>query len=585
MRAATLFFTLVIVACGSDNNVGVQSPADDGASIVGGYESVPGSRPYQISLQSSTYGHFCGGALISSDWVLTAAHCVSSNLEIRVGVHTLSSNEGQTIAVSQVIAHPGYNSSTMENDIALLKLASPADAAYAPLALPTTTVMADAGAPGDMVIVSGWGATQEGGSTSDTLQEVAVPVVSNTTCNSAYPGDIVDSMVCAGFAEGGKDSCQGDSGGPLVAEYQGSIYSVGVVSWGEGCARPDKYGVYTRTISHLSWIESNLDGGGGGDIVQLENDVPVTNLSAAKSAWLRFAIDVPTGATDFVVQTSGGTGDGDLYVRFGAEPSLSAYDCRPYNSGNNESCSVAAPSAGSHYIFVHGYSAFSGVSLVAAFTIDGGGGGDLTLLESGVPVNGLNGNAGSWRQFAIDVPADTSSLSIDMSGGTGDADLYVRAGSEPTETAYDCRPYKNGNIESCVLTEPAVGRVYVFLRGYTTYANVTLQANISGGGGDPILPSGATVTGLSAAQGDWIFYRVLVPAGATSLHVEIAGGDGDADLYTRAGERPTTSAYDCRPYEYGNNEVCTLSNPAAGEHSIGVRAYTAFGGVALTAIY
>jgi trypsin len=252
MRAAVLFPVLLIAACGGfDNEVRFDNPELTDETIVGGYESTPGSRPYQISLQESYYGHFCGGALIASDWVLTAAHCVAgssaSSLQVRVGLHRLSSDAGQTIAVSQIIRHSGYNSNTMVNDIALLELATPADPSYTPLALPTAAVMSSAGAPGDMVEVSGWGSIYEGSSAPDALQEVAVPVVSNTTCNNAYGGDIYDSMLCAGYADGGKDSCQGDSGGPMVADVDGTFYSVGVVSWGEGCARPGKYGVYTRT--------------------------------------------------------------------------------------------------------------------------------------------------------------------------------------------------------------------------------------------------------------------------------------------------------------------------------------------------
>jgi hypothetical protein len=436
-----------------------------------------------VSLQSSG-SHFCGGALIDTQWVLTAAHCVTSTTpDVRVGVHTLSSDEGEVISVSEVIIHSGYDSSTMENDIALLKLASAADSTLTPLLMPTSTVMSSAAAEGDLVTVSGWGTTSEGGSIADVLQEVDVPVVSNTSCDASYDEDIVDSMLCAGYDEGGKDSCQGDSGGPLVAEYDGEIYSVGVVSWGYGCARAGKPGVYTRTYSFLDWIEENMggtdDGGDdtGDDLVLLDNGVAVSGLAASTGSWLQYAIDVPADASDLVIEITGGSGDADLYVRYGAEPTSSSYDCRPYQSGNEESCEVASPSEGRTYAYLYGYSAFSSVTLTASYTASSGS--SVTLLESGVPVTGLSGSASEWQEFAIDVPAGSTSLVVTMSGGSGDADLYVREGDEPTTSAYDCRPYESGNEETCTFDSPTEGRTYVFVRGYTAYADVTLVADLA----------------------------------------------------------------------------------------------------------
>src|SRR5690606_18608558 len=135
-------------------------------------------------------------------------------------------------------------------------------------------------------------------------------------------------------------------------------------------------------------------------------------------------------------------GDADLYVRSGSAPTTTSYDCRPYQSGNNETCTFAAPTAGTYHVMVRGYSAFSGVTLTANYTVSSGGG---SVLASGVPVTGLSGAANSTRSWTIVVPSGRSSLSIAMSGGTGDADLYVRRGSAPTTSTYDCRPYLSGN--------------------------------------------------------------------------------------------------------------------------------------------
>lgn len=576
----------------SQDEVSVTKASASSDRIVGGHEATPGSRPYQVSLQSGSSGHFCGGALLNSNWVLTAAHCVSGNnsgLSVRVGVHRLSSSEGETIAVNQVIVHPDYGSVTNGDDIALLRLSSAASSDLTPLQLPTQEAMDATAAPGDLVDVSGWGYTSQGGSAADKLQEVAVPVLTNESCSQSYPGKIIDSMICAGFEQGGKDSCQGDSGGPLMADYQGQTYSVGIVSWGQGCAQAGYPGVYTRTIDFLDWINATMTDDPNPpdpETTPLENSVPVSGLSGNKGAWLRYSIDVPADATNLVMQISGGSGDADLYTRFGAAPTSSTYDCRPYAGGNTESCPVAEPAAGTYHVFVYGYSSFSGLTVQASYQDDDDPPPEETIpLTNGTPVGGLAAGKGDWLKYHIDVPAGVASLEMSISGSSGDADLYTRFGAEPDSASYDCRPYESGSNETCTVNAPAEGRYYVFMHGYSAFSALTVQADFDGSDdGDPILDSGETVSGLSGATGEWIYYRVDVPAGAVSLEVTISGGSGDADLYTYAGDRPTTGLYDCRPYQSGNNETCTLSNPTAGFHYVGLHAYSSYSGVSLTAI-
>lgn len=116
-------------------------------------------------------------------------------------------------------------------------------------------------------------------------------------------------------------------------------------------------------------------GGGGGGGGVLSNNVPVTGLSGAKSSLTYFTLDVPAGSTNLSFTMSGGSGDADLYVKFGSQPTTSSYNCRPYKSGNNETCTFAAPSTGTYYVMIRGYSSYSGVSLNGAFTAGGGGGG------------------------------------------------------------------------------------------------------------------------------------------------------------------------------------------------------------------
>jgi serine protease len=170
-----------------------------------------------------------------------------------------------------------------------------------------------------------------------------------------------------------------------------------------------------------------------------------------------------------------------------------------------------------------------------------------------------------------------------MSGGTGDADMYIKFGSKPTTSSYECRPYKSGNNEVCNVTAGKEGTYHVMLRGYSAYTGVSLVADhtVKTAGG---AKNGTESIG-SLATNAWKRYTLAVPAGMTELKVNIAGGTGDADLYTRKGSQPSTSTYDCRPYKTGNAESCTVNNPAADTYHIGVRAYSATTGVTLTWSY
>jgi Zn-dependent metalloprotease len=211
-------------------------------------------------------------------------------------------------------------------------------------------------------------------------------------------------------------------------------------------------------------------GGGGTGITELQNNVAVTGVGAATGADNDYFVTVPVGASNLVMSISGGTGDADLYTKAGSAPTTSSYDCRPYKTGNAESCTVAAPVAGKYYVKVHAYAAYSGVTVKASYSAGGGTGG----LQNGVPVTGLSGAQSQELSYTVTVPAG-SSLMIAMSGGSGDADLYVKKGSAPTTSSYDCRPYKTGNTESCSFSG-ASGTYYIKVRGYTAFSGVSLKA-------------------------------------------------------------------------------------------------------------
>ncbi|MCH8536983.1 MAG: S8 family serine peptidase [Alkalimonas sp.] len=208
--------------------------------------------------------------------------------------------------------------------------------------------------------------------------------------------------------------------------------------------------------------------------IVLENGVPVTDLSGATDEQLFFTLDVPADASDLSFVMSGGTGDADLYVKFGSEPSLSDWDCRPYNFGNEESCTFETPMEGTYHVMINGYLAFSGVSLVGSFT-------EAEVPDEpdagGYVINDISIARRNWDYYSVEVPEGASSLVVEISGGRGDADLHVRHGAVPTATQYDCKPGLNGNNEVCSFTAPAAGTWHIGLHAFRAVRNLKLEVS------------------------------------------------------------------------------------------------------------
>jgi trypsin len=159
--------------------------------------------------------------------------------------------------IKQVIKHPSYESrNQFDHDYALIELEG--SSRFSPIQLNGDGGVLD---PLDdlAAITAGWGSLYEGGGAAPVLMKVEVPIQSDEKCQAAYPGDITDTMICAGLDEGGKDSCQGDSGGPLLVQMEdGTPLLVGVVSWGYGCARPQRFGVYSKVSQVFQWIADTI---------------------------------------------------------------------------------------------------------------------------------------------------------------------------------------------------------------------------------------------------------------------------------------------------------------------------------------
>nr|XP_057937569.1 transmembrane protease serine 3 isoform X2 [Doryrhamphus excisus] len=232
--------------------------------IVGGNLSRPGQFPWQVSLHFSSE-HLCGGSIITSLWILTAAHCVfgftdPSMWTVHVGRTEQPVHGAQSLAVEQIIFHTRYRPKGLDYDIALMKLAKPLvfNGFVEPICLPN---YGEEFEEGTMCWISGWGATEDEGETSVFLRSAMVPILSTKTCNQpeVYQGLISPWMICAGYLEGGTDSCQGDSGGPLACEGASVWKLVGATSWGIGCAIRNKPGVYTRITHSLSWLRQQME--------------------------------------------------------------------------------------------------------------------------------------------------------------------------------------------------------------------------------------------------------------------------------------------------------------------------------------
>ena len=228
--------------------------------IIGGEDASSGKYSFMASI-SRWGGHWCGGSVLNNRYILTAAHCVSDYSPNQFEVHLGRNNEAgliQSLQVVNIIVHEDYGSN-YKNDIALLEVDENIHPRYGRINIETLSASALA-AWNTMARVIGWGQTIADSSTSGSsqLKELDVPIVSPDTCSDAMGSNYrEDQMICAGREEGGEDSCQGDSGGPLFVNKLGFYRQIGIVSWGYGCARAGKYGVYTHVARYRGWIREH----------------------------------------------------------------------------------------------------------------------------------------------------------------------------------------------------------------------------------------------------------------------------------------------------------------------------------------
>lgn len=256
--------------------------------IVGGRETNVFRHPYMVSLRykdcpTCAYVHECGGIIYSTNVILTAAHCVykrsAKSLRVIAGTNNRAGNDGLMMPIEKILVHEKYNSSTYENNIALLML--DLELPLNPISSVPIKIAERMPSIGAMATVSGWGHLsedvgdeeeeegQDEKNLPDKLQEVEVYIVRQKDCIEKYGQDrIKPSSLCAGFPGGGRDACTSDSGGPLIND--GKL--IGIVSWSIGCARPDYPGVYTNVITLRQWIQKHAGVQKPGQFLKIFNE-------------------------------------------------------------------------------------------------------------------------------------------------------------------------------------------------------------------------------------------------------------------------------------------------------------------------
>ena len=326
-----------------------------------------------------------------------------------------------------------------------------------------------------------------------------------------------------------------------------------------------------------SQIRNNGVGGPTPEPEELVNNVAKTDLSGSSKQQLFYKMNVPSDATSLTFTTNGGSGDADLYVKLGSKPDLNDFDCKSTSQTSTETCEISDLQTGTYYVMVEAWSAISGVSLMGSYQ---GVNPDDFVLENGVAKNNLAASKGSTdKLFTFYVPDGATDISVEMSGGTGDADMYVKFGSIPSENDYDCRPYVEGNNEVCS-DNRSDGIYYVLIKAFSDYSGVSLIGNYRFL--PPIEDIDRTESLAVVNYNQWIHFTEELPSSYSTLNVTLSGGTGDADLYVRHGSQSTFQLFDCRPYNIGNEESCTIDLPAAGTWYFDVYGYGKSGSTDIT---
>ncbi|MCH7224496.1 S8 family serine peptidase [Haloferula sp. A504] len=343
---------------------------------------------------------------------------------------------------------------------------------------------------------------------------------------------------------------------------------------------PSTGGAYSGNVTVFSDKTSGTNtrlatGSGVVGVTNLNNGVPVTGLSGDGGSERVYRFSVPPGQESLSFEISGGSGDCDLYVRYGSIPTTSDWDHRPYLGGNDETVTINNPAAGDWYVMLRGYSSYSGVSLVASY-------------QAPVVTTRIIRLSGSLS-FGQVSTFSTSDRELRIHND-GNAPLSVSSINLPTGFSGSW----SGNIapggsQAVTITFAPVDDI-VYAGNLSVNSNKTSGvsiASISGSGVNSVYPlsNGIPVNGLNGLLGSEQFFKITVPSGQTRLTVSTSGGIGDVDLYVRRGSEPTISSYTQRSISSGNSETITITNPQSGEWFILLHAFSQYRDVQLIASY
>lgn len=452
--------------------------------IVGGEPTPAGERGYQVSL-FSLGEHLCGGSLIAREWVLTAAHCVLAKeipqgVQIMLGSNDLNSPDAMFIPVVQVLAHEQYNvDGNSENDIALLRLAMPAPDHIPTLQLANEEFMSQFGGTGEIATVSGWGYTSTNNDETDILQQVDLPIYDQEECAQAHLEEqllVLDTMLCAGYPEGGRDSCYGDSGGPLTISTEEGDYSIGVVSWGGWqCAFPGLPGVYTRTASYLEWIEETLLTPAPPNKVALSSNSQNTLNDTFIGGKLYSLPIQETVELHIEVNASSPV---ELRVYNAVYQLPSQISCIGVGTEMSKTCRFPILGAGDYLLEVstveeHEVSIELNTSHSPLLFAE-----DTTIADFGL----LTGQTIITR---FDITEEGQGFDVQLNGDNGDTDLYV---IPEFDTDWVCFSESFSSAEQCSLEEAPVGTYSLYLVGYQGANGLTLTFDLLESVVEPPLP-------------------------------------------------------------------------------------------------
>lgn len=303
----------------------------------------------------------------------------------------------------------------------------------------------------------------------------------------------------------------------------------------------------------------------------LTKDVAQSNLSGAQGSWsCIYKLTVPSGVAGLTFKTTGGTGDVDLYVRYGLTPDATTYDHRSMGTTNEDQITIEPSQSGTYYVRLYGYGAYSGASLTATYATPCT---SSTIIDMGRTYSNINTPQGLFScGYMITIPTGANSVTFTTAGGTGNADLYVRRSDWPRADAYDCKSAGYSNSETCTLYYPTAGTYYIKLYGTSTSSGAQLLVNMDRPYTAPVLVRGQPYIDVSMAVGEQRRFEIDMPWGKNNVQFFTSGGTGYANLYVKFEQAPTVYNYDCKVDGISTNTTCSMGWGKTGRYYVLVEA-------------